>query len=179
MAESVGAVYGSALSQLSFEAQSENQVFLQVMKLEEILNQNPDLSKLLSAPVLPSGQKVQLVADIFENQVTPLVLNFLKVLAEENRFAYFGEIAREIKEQYYQKSGIKEVLVHTAKQLNEQQLEKLRQTIEQKLNAKVLISQQVDETLYGGLCVEFDGKRIDGSLAQRLRQIEHTIKEGV
>ena len=179
MAESIGVVYASALSQLSFEENCEEQVYLQMQELSAVFAQNEEYLSLLSAPVLSGSEKVQMVNQVFEGRVLPLVLNFLKVLAENGRFDCFAEIAKQVKEMYLSSRGIKEAIVTTAKELSDDQVSKLKEALSKKLNAEVLIDQKVDKNLLGGIRVEFDGKQLDASVAARLRQIEHTIKEGV
>ena len=179
MAESIGVVYGSALSQLSFEEGCEEQVYLQMQDLNEIFVQNEEFMNLLCAPVISTEEKSQLIDRVFGGQVLPVVLNFLKVLAENGRFSAFDQVALEVKRMYLEHKGIKEVLVTSAKPLEDSQMQRLKAAMVEKLGTEVLIVQKVDETLMGGLSVEFDGKRADASIAARLRQLENTIKEGV
>ena len=93
MAESIGVVYGRALSQLSFEEGCEEQVYLQMQDLNEIFVQNEEFMNLLCAPVISTEEKSQLIDRVFGGQVLPVVLNFLKVLAESGRFAAFASNA--------------------------------------------------------------------------------------
>ena len=150
-----------------------------MISLQEIFAQNPEFLNLLSAPVLSGEEKSQMLDQVFGGKVLPLVQNFMKVLAENGRFSGFAQVANEVKRLYLESRGIKEVVVTSAKELPEDQLQRLKEAMSKKLNAEVIVNLQIDESLMGGLSVEFDGKRLDASVANRLRQLEHTIKEGV
>ena len=62
-------------------------------------------------------------------------------------------------------------------ELTDAEKDKLRSTLEKKSGHSVNIEYKTDKKLIGGLIVEMDGNRMDGSLKHRLKEIKEVLKQ--
>ena len=76
-------------------------------------------------------------------------------------------------------NGIVSVVAVTAIALTEEQSLRLTQKLEQVTNKKVLLENKVDATCLGGVRLDYDGKRFDGTVVNRLNEISGLLKNTV
>ncbi len=94
--------------------------------------------------------------------------NFLTLLRAHDRMAVLGEIAREFHHLRHASEGICEALVHTAKPLDNEQIENIRAFLARKTGKKVAIETREASHLLAGIRVEYDGLVIDQSAKGRI-----------
>ena len=73
--------------------------------------------------------KTKIVDRTFAGRVSPLVLNFLRVVAQHERLDLVREIAHSAREQYAQMRGLVRVEVSTAAPLSEQLAAKIKEQL--------------------------------------------------
>ncbi len=55
----------------------------QMNEIRQIFRENPGYLKLLGEPAIPQEERIKLIDEAFGGQVEPYLLNFLKLLCEE------------------------------------------------------------------------------------------------
>lgn len=176
----VGNVYGQALYDL---AQSEG---LTKPILDElgILNhcftaEEPGFIKLLSTPALTKQERCKILDDSFCGKVQPYLLNFMKILTEKGYMRHFANCCDAYRQRYYEDNGI--LLVHavTAVPLTADQLERLTKKLIKITGKQVELRGRVDPNCLGGVRLDFDGKRLDDTVAHRLEAVGSMLKNTV
>ena len=114
MAEVVAQVYGLSLFEVAQEVGQVKDVLDELTQVCDVMDQFPGFQNLLGSPVLSKEERVKLVEEDFKGQVSPYLLNFLKLLAEGGRMSHLGEIAAEYRALYYEQENIQEVTAVTA-----------------------------------------------------------------
>lgn len=61
--------------------------------------------------------------------------------------------------------------------MDQEDVEKIKQSLSEKLGKKVELSQELDPSLIGGFLVTIDGKMIDNSLKHKLTNLKTSLKE--
>ena len=75
--------YAQALYDLAKDENLGKPILEELAVLKDVFAQNPQYSKLLSAPDIPKQERCGVLDEAFRGKVHPYVLNFLKILTEK------------------------------------------------------------------------------------------------
>lgn len=140
-----------------------------------LCNTSSDFILLLESPVIKISKKVKVIRSIFEGKVHELSLNFLVLITENKREKFIPGIFRNLEDLYRQDEGIKSAVFTSVSILDESILARIKQMLEKEYNAKVELSQKVDEKLIGGFILRIDDKQYDASIATQLKKIKEEL----
>lgn len=175
----IATTYAQALYDLAAEEKLEQQVLEQLDALQQAFSQEPDFLALLSAPNLSKLERCQILDGSFRDSVHIYVLNFLKILTEKGYVRYFADCCKAYTRLYHEDNGILPVKVVTAVALTQAQEEKLRQKLNTLTGKQVLLQSRVDPSVMGGVRLDYDGKRVDGTVQSRLDAVRDLLKNTV
>ena len=175
----VGSVYGASLYELAKEEAAAAEIGKQLAVLQESFRQEPEFVQLLSSPNLSKTERCQVLDDSFRGKVHPYILNFLKILTEKNKIRHFSSCCDAYTDLYNQDNGILVVTAVTAVALNEQQKEKLTNKLNQITGKQVSLRCRIDPKVYGGVRLDYDGKRLDDTVSHRLDAIRDLLEKTV
>ena len=147
--------------------------------LKTVFAENPEYSKLLSAPDLPKQERCNILDEAFRGKVHPYVLNFLKILTEKGYIRQFPACCEAYRGFYNEDNGILVVKAVSAVALSAQQIEKLTAKLEATTGKKIDLHCSVDAATLGGLRLSYDGKQVDGTVRNRLDSIGKLLKNTV
>ena len=117
--------------------------------------------------------------DSFYGSVHAYVLNFLKLMTEKGYAKLFPECVAAYRERYNADNGIISVLAVTAVALTEDQSRRLSQKLSGATGKKILLQNRVDPDCLGGVRLDFDGMRLDGTVRNRLEQLAAMLNRTV
>ena len=156
----IGEVYGSSMYSVAKEINLQKEIFGELSEVDKLLKDNQDFYSLIGAPVLSKLEKQSVIDKVFGNSVNALVLNFLKLLIDNDRIKYLDEVVEGYKKTYYANENIIEVEVVSHVKLDEKQLNQIKKSIELKSKKQVDIKTVVDKSIIGGLIIKTDNKQI-------------------
>lgn len=175
----VGSVYGEALYTLARD-EGLSQVILQQLKvLDDCFADQPDFIRLLGAPNLPKAERCQILDSSFRGQVEPYVLNFLKILTEKGYMRHFSHCVAAYRELYNQDNGILPVTAVTAVPMTAQQKQALTGKLQQITGKRIELVAKLDPNVLGGMRLDYDGKRVDDTVAHRMDAVRNMLKNTV
>ena len=175
----VGNVYGQALYSLVKDERLDSVVLEELQVLKKSFSEEPGFVKLLAAANLSKDERCQILDECFRGKIQPYVLNFLKILTEKGYIRQFADCCETFEAQYNEDHGILPVKVVTAIPLTAEQAEKLTKKLSGITGKTVMIENQVDAGCMGGVRLDFDGKRLDDTVAHRLEAIGSLLKNTV
>lgn len=175
----IGTNYAQALYGLAAEEGAADTVLSQLASLDAAFSQEPDFLKLLAAPNISKQERCGILDKSFRDKVHPYVLNFLKLLTEKGYTRHFPDCCKQFREQYNAEHGILSVRAVTATALTESQQEKLTRKLAAITGKTVELTVRVDPTVLGGVRLDYDGKRLDGTVRNRLDTIGNLLKNTV
>lgn len=175
----VGNVYGGALYSLCKEENLCQDVLQQIRVLENAFSETPDYLRLLSAPNVPLQERCQILETCFRDQVHLYVLNFLKILTEKGLARHFGACVTAFTELYNQDHNILPVTAITAVALTQEQSARLTEKLSAITGKHAQLTNRIDPDCVGGVLLDYDGKRVDGSVASRLAAVRDLLKNTV
>lgn len=168
--------YAQALYDLAAEIHCEKQILQELKLLQEAFSAEPDFVKLLSAPNISKDERCEVIDKSFRDRVHIYVLNFLKLLTQKGYIRYFAACCKAYTDQYNERNGIMPVQAVTAVALSEEQSRKLTQKLTEITGKTVELSNRVDPQCLGGVRLDYDGKRVDGTVQGRLDAIGNLLK---
>ena len=172
-------VYAQALYTLAQEEGLCDQILEELNALEDILRQEPAYMQLLSAANISKEERCKILDESFRGKVQPYVLNFMKLLTEKGYIRQFPNCCKAYAAQYDLDHSILPVQVVSAVALTEAQQEKLTQKLVAITGKTIRLTNTVDPACIGGLRLDYDGKRVDGTVQNRLDSIGKLLKNTV
>ncbi len=169
-------VYAQALYSLGSEEKLEEAILTQMEMLQEAFSKEPAFLQLLAAPNIPKGERCDILDNSFRDGVQPYLLNFLKILTEKGHIRSFSDCCKAYRELYDREHGIVPVCAVTAVPLTGEQIHRLTQKLEKITGKTVRLMNRIDPACLGGVRLDYDGKRVDGTVQNRLKTI-HTMLE--
>ena len=175
----IGSVYGQALYSLASEENLSDTILQELTVLDQSFTQEPQFLRLLSAPNVAVEERCRILDECFRDKVSLYVLNFLKILTEKGIAKSFSQCVCAYREQYNLDHNILPVTAVTATALSEEQVKRLTDKLSDITGKKAEVSNRVDPTCLGGVRLDYDGKRVDGSVANRLDAVRNMLKNTV
>ena len=175
----IGTVYGESLYELAKDESLDQSIGEQLKVLQQSFRQEPDFIRLLSSPSLAKAERFQILDDSFRGNVHPYLLNFLKILTEKNYIRYFSDCCDAYIGRYNQDNGILPVTAVTAVALTAAQAEKLTEKLSRITGKHIALSNRIDPSCLGGVRLDYDGKRLDDTVSNRLDTIRDLLKNTV
>lgn len=175
----VGSVYGGALYELAADEQLDQVILDQLLLLKDSFSQEPDFVKLLSSHNLSKQERCQIIDGSFAEKLNPYVMNFLKILIEKGYISHFSHCCAAFQERYNECHNILPVTAVTAIALTNEQVSRLEQKLSTMTGKTIRLTNRVDESCLGGVRLDYDGKRLDDTVAHRLESLRSLLRNTV
>ena len=109
-------------------------------------------------------------------QVKAVIAKFIELLAEKNQLAKAEKIIAEFIKIWNVRRGIVEAQILSAKELDKETVKLLKNHIARSSGAEeVLVSQEVDKKLLGGVVIKYGDRVLDGSLKTALDDLKDKL----
>lgn len=167
--------YAKALFELAEGQGAADEVAAELSRLAGALA-DPALQETLALPLLPPKAR----RDIAERITTTLALhpltgNFLRVLAENDRFADLADIERAYRALFDQARGRAHAAVRLAAPLEQEEMDMLIGVFRRLTGKTVIPAVALDPELLGGVVVEIEGRVYDASLKTQLHRLGEAL----
>ena len=171
--ERLGAVYAKGLLGAAEGPGLIDRVVAELDSLvDDVLERMASFEAFLASPRVSLEEKNRILDVAFASHMTPLFLNFLKVVARHGRLDCLREIRAAAHEQYNAMQGRVEVVVQTATPLSGSVRTQIEQRLVAALGQQVVLQCSVHPELLGGLLVRVGDTVFDGSLDNRLDKMQ-------
>ena len=175
----IATVYAQALYDLAREEAAAEAVLSQLQTLQESFSAEPDFLRLLSTPAISKEERCRIIDDCFSGKLHPYILNFMKILAEKGYMRHFQDCCTAFEAQYNLDHGILVVTALSAYPLTADQLTRLTKKLEPITGKQIRLRNRTDETVLGGIRLDYDGKQLDDTLQHRLDDMGKLLKNTV
>ncbi len=171
--------YAQALYALAKDENLSKQILDELDVLKQAFDREPEFVRLLSAANLPKAERCAILDESFRGKVHIYVLNFMKILTEKGYIRQFSDCCKAYRQQYNTDNGILTVQAVTAVALTEEQSARLTEKLAKQTGKTVELVNRVDPEVMGGVRLDYDGKRVDGTVKNRLDAIGNMLKNTV
>src|SRR5690625_1336236 len=167
--------YADALFQLANEKGVAVDIYEQLPVVKEVFETNDQLVALINNPRITITQKMDLINDTF-NQVHPFILNTLKLLAQRQRLNSVLAVIDEFVRFFNEANGIAVVNIESVRELSIDEQQNLENMFKKQLNkSKVVIKNEIDPSIIGGIKARVGNTIYDGSIKGKLNRLENQI----
>lgn len=170
--------YARAIFQL---AQEENREDTLGQEVDHFLNaySNASLKMVLNNPSFSMQSRKNVTVQVAKSiKLTPLLIRFLSLLVERDRMAYLPSIAIHYRRYLDEAKGRVQARVVAATPLGEATMERLRKVLQTIREKNVILKEETDPELIGGVLIEMEGKVYDGSIRTQLERMKESIERG-
>ena len=147
--------YAQALFEVGEETQTTSELYQELSELVDIFNENKDLYNFLKSPLIGREDKKNVMQNIFKNQLSNSMNNFLKLVIDKDRISAIENLKESYKSLLNDKNNILEGTAITA----------------------VTLNNIVDETILGGVLVKLGNEEIDGTVRTRLSKMKNQLSQ--
>ncbi len=175
----IASTYAQALYDLAKDENLTDEILQQLLTLTQAIDGEPDFLRLMGAANLSKEERCQILDDSFRGKVQPYVLNFMKILTEKGYFRHFSECVSAYRSAYNADHGILPVTAVTAIPMTEEQSARLKEKLGNITGKTIDLTCRIDPAVLGGMRLDYDGKRVDGTVQTRLDTVSKLLKNTV
>ena len=173
----VASRYAEALFQVGEETDSTDKLYGELKAVVDIVKENKDISNILRSPLVSKEEKYDLISKVFDGKLSQIMINFLKILADKDRLALLADIEKDFKVLLNEKNNILEGIVITAVPMKEEEVKELQTKLSAKYNKTVVLENEVDKSVLGGVLVRLGNEEIDGTVKNRLDKMKEQLSQ--
>jgi F-type H+-transporting ATPase subunit delta len=171
----VARVYTEALFGIAKSRSVVEETGRELEEIQETFEHDPRTVQFFSSPILESKTKLEALQRSLQGSASDLVIDFLSLLLEKNRFSALPSIVQAYRQMADQFAGRVRVRVATATSLGENTRHEIHTALTRGLHREVVLEDEMEPALVGGAVVTIGDKVYDGSLATRLKAVRKQI----
>lgn len=170
--------YSLALYELAKENNSLDLVEQQVNSIIELIKQSEDFNILIKDPTNKQREKLNAMKTISEKfNFNEIFKKFLNFLIFKRRFNNIERILKDFLDICSNKRGEIRAKLTAAKELNNNDIEKIKNELAKNFGSNIKINYRHDPSLIGGLIVQIGSIMVDTSIKNKLQNIENKMIE--
>lgn len=167
--------YSHALYELALEESATEEFLSQLNMISSIFDENDEYVKILNCPVIDIEERFKILDEAFNHKIHNYILNFMKVLMENNNLLCFTKCVDAFLEHYDKDNNIERVVAITAVPISEELKEKLIRKTEKFTGKTIILTNSVQPDCMGGVILRFNDRQIDGSVKTHLENMKQKI----
>jgi F-type H+-transporting ATPase subunit delta len=165
--------YAKALVALAKEHGHLAETGIQLTRLAQLIEDTPELKSLLYNPCISRRFKDDLLADLSQRlRIGAMELNFVRILLEKGRLPQMPDIVALYEVLAEAAQNRLRVRVRSAFPLPPALQEEVRQRFAQYTSKEIVIDQELDPSLIGGMVAQMGSLVLDGSIRNELLRIK-------
>lgn len=163
--------YAKAIFALAL-ADNKLQQWSEILNIFTFIAQNIYVKKILVDPRINWQQRASLFIDVCAQIINKKGKNFLQILAMHRRLSILPGITDLYEELCNKHENIVKIKIISAMPLFKKQQEKLQQSLQKRIGAKIVEQYQQDQSVLGGIIIRIGDRIIDGSIRGKLQGLE-------
>lgn len=170
--------YARALYEAAVEQDELDVIVSDIEQLKDVIDDSEEFSEFISTPLLSPQFKSDTFQQLFTDNLHPLTINFLKLLAQKQRERFLIAIMGVFSTIVDEAAGRIVAKVKTATPITQQQEQRLIEQLSTYSGKQVRLQTETDETIQGGFVVQLDDTVFDASIATQLQRLKQQLARG-
>lgn len=166
--------YAKAVFALANEAQNFD-VWSHDLELLTHVVQEEKVSAALTQPCASATSRQSLLLELVSKEISQSAQQLVVVLSENNRLLLLPMISQLYQELKLQMQKVVDTTIVSAKQLDDKQVNALVEMLKKHLNSDVSVTQEIDESLIGGVVIHAGDVMIDGSVKGKISKLAEAM----
>jgi F-type H+-transporting ATPase subunit delta len=176
--DSLSRRYSKALFELARESGQEESIARQLEQFSSTSTESR-LGAVLSNPGFALDSRKKILLEVAKSlQLSSLTEHFLSLLLDRDRLTFIPSIIASYRHLLNQVNGRVDAKLTAAEPLGALVIERLRDSLRRLSGKDVILQEEANPELIGGLVVEFQGKIYDGSVRTQLETMKQRIARG-
>jgi F-type H+-transporting ATPase subunit delta len=164
--------YALALYKVAEEKGKVDQFLEELKNVVELIDKDADFQMLIHHPSVSTQNKKKLFENIFGGKVEADVLSFLKLLLEKGRILEVGSMLKQMEIIYLEKHNTAIAEIKTVVPLLEIEKTELVSNLQKKFNKTIILKEELDSSILGGIFVKIDNEVIDGTVKSKIEEMK-------
>jgi F-type H+-transporting ATPase subunit delta len=174
--ERIGDVYGAGLLGAAEDAGQTAALLDEFDALiAEVLNPNPRFEALWASVLVSPDEKSAMIDRLLAGRASPLLINFLKVVARHGRLDCLRAIHQQAHVLYDKLKQRIHVRLTTASPLSQAMIDQIEKDLRSKLGGELALEHVVYPALIGGAVLQLDDTVYDSSIANQLKNLRQNV----
>lgn len=171
-ASDIARVYATSLLEIGQEKNILPRLEQEFKFVSELISHNMDLRALLTSPGFSTDKKIALINKAFYGRLSDYVVNCINLLIKNGRQNIIGDIYKALLDQIDLAGNKQRVTVISRYKLDRSIIKKIKARLKRKINKVIILREETDESILGGIIIKINDLVIDGSLKNDLKNIE-------
>ena len=170
--------YAKALYELARNSKAIPSIVKDFESIKNLIQNNNNLKAMIQSPAVSKANKEVLILKILQKaKAHKLTLNFCGTLAKNGRLTFINDIIDVFLSEISRINGEVKAEVTSSFALDKSQQDEVKSAISKATGVKkIVLSNNVDESLIGGLIVKIGSKMIDNSIKTKLNRLEIAMR---
>ena len=168
--------YAVAIYSIAKEKPIQEKYYFQISALDAFNSTNTDFYDILSNRFIDKKERKDLAMKVltgygFEQKL----IYWVWTIIDSNSYNLFHFIALVCRQMYHYIFGITKVKIDSAHELSEEQIDKIKDFFEKKLNRKIEIEWHIIPQLLGGLRIQVNNKTYNNTFKSKLETLKKEL----
>lgn len=137
-----------------------------------LMNQDSEFLQILKHPQLSTSKKKEIITQLFKSKIDDELLSFLLVLIEKDRILLLEGKVKEFEKIYLEKNNTVIAEVKSVIPLDDEDRQNLTTKLENLYSKKIILKDEIDKSIIGGVYVKVGNDVIDGTVKSKLNEMK-------
>ena len=170
--------YVTAVYELAGEGKKLSKLTSDLEVLGKILETSKDFQRMTNSPIVDTASQIAAIEEVGKkSKFGPITTNFLKVVATNGRLDVLPEILKAYKAKIAEQDGEITAEITSSVKLTAAVVKNIQSELSKKTKKKVIVTENVDPSIIGGLLVKIGSKMYDFSVKSQLNKIRNELKQ--
>lgn len=174
-AKDIARVYASSLLDLGQQQKALADIEEEIGFIADLVVESDDLRHFLASPGIARDVKKGFIEKIFKGRISDNVIHFLKVLVDNDRQTCIVDIRDAFIDSVDEINNRQKVTVISSVGLDESMKKRLVEKLKDVFKKDVILKEEINANILGGIIIKIGDTVIDGSLAKDLRNIKNNL----
>jgi F-type H+-transporting ATPase subunit delta len=163
---------------LSEETQSTDSVVADLTRFRAILDESPDLQRLVESPTFLPKEQVEAVEAVMQKAgISGLAAQFIGLVAANRRLNKLPEMLEWFNHEAVVSKGTVFADATFAADASEEAVRNVVSVLKDITGKDVSLTTHTDPELIGGIVVKIGSRMVDASIRTKLNSLRHSLKE--
>ena len=169
--------YGQSLYNVAIQKEELTDVNNRLDLIVEILESIPEFDQLFQSNQTTTENKLKILKNVLKDEITSLELELISDILDNSNISILPEISRYFKHLVEKNSSIINMTITSAVDLSVNEVDKIKSSVESKLNKKIDATTEIDTNLIGGIKLRIGNTLIDNSISRRLNLLKSKLTQ--
>ena len=169
--------YALALYQVAEENGKVDKYLEDLRQISDLIYNNNDFYEIIKHPQISTNKKKDTFISIFKGNIDEELLSFLLLIIEKDRILNLREQLNQMEKIHLEKNNTVIVNVKSVIALTADEVQLLTSKLAKKYDKKIILKQEIDKSIIGGLYVRVGNDVIDGTVKSKLDEMKDLMRK--